>query len=178
MSENFGIVRASIIPPWWTPLVDGLRRPLPLVIIASLAGACWLPLGMSGEPTGYPVLAGFFALGLVGWSGCLSVGSWLSQGSVNWVLTDRQVLSTRRGLFWGRKDYLDLHRIQDVQVDSPFPYSLLNYGYVRIFSTDKTDRDMLIGPVHDPSHKAEQLLRDVTSRQKETGVVEAQLLMS
>jgi hypothetical protein len=157
---------------------NALAMSLKLAFVPATLLAVFVPLvlgmGVLEQPPEIQASTLVATLAVVAW---LLVGltwPWVGPKLVRWEWTERQLVQTV-GYFFRRKEFLDLHRVHDVQVRWPFPLSLFNRGHVTIYSTDHTHPVVVIGPVAAPDKLAEEVQRRAEASRQRQGVREVQV---
>jgi hypothetical protein len=99
---------------------------LPTTFFAVL-GVAYVGKGWVSEPPDFQAAAAGAAGLLLLWFVGGLAWTWLAFQRTRWERTTEELIQTEG--YWNReRNYMDLRRILDTQVDSPFPYSLLNCG--------------------------------------------------
>jgi uncharacterized membrane protein YdbT with pleckstrin-like domain len=98
---------------------------------------------------GAMIIAALWPIVMIGWI------RFVTKRKVWRLSTERLTVTT--GIFSRRTDNLELYRVQDFFLYKPFPLWILGYGYVKVMTTDKTDPEMIIGLVKNPTALYEHL---------------------
>ncbi len=121
---------------------------------------------------GYYSAAGLLCLLLVTIPFCLiaMLGRWLSTRAVLYTVTNQR-LGFKCGVFSKTFQQIELFRVEDLIVETPFFQGLFKIGTIRVVTGDKTRPQICLRGVREPERVCETLRTHVVMSRQANGVI-------
>ena len=118
-----------------------------------------------------PLLISIFILFKVTWE----LFCWKT---TEWIVSTQRVAESV-GVFSRRMKTIELYRVKDFKVRTPFLWRLIGYGYLAVFSSSQYTRgDLEIGPVKDPKSLLAMFRKYVERQRSKVGTREIDIFQA
>ncbi|MBY0522676.1 MAG: PH domain-containing protein [Gemmataceae bacterium] len=168
-SQSEGVIWESS-PSHWTEFGTHLKCSVILIVIPT-ASFILFHFYLKNTRFRHHLLYWLLVAGLVLWPLMRIFWIRLRTKSIRWTLSSDRLTRTF-GVFSHQTDNLDLYRVQDMYLLQPFILRMVGCGWVKLLTTDKTDKDMWVGAIKDPTEFYELIRKHVNQCRLRVGVRE------